>query len=397
MRLRLSGRTFTRAWRAWTATLLGITAFAVLGTAPAMANAGKVLVFTGTAGTPNASSADVASAVTALGAANDFTVDTTSAVTDINATKLAGYRSVVFVNSSGDALDAPAETALTDYVNTGGGFVGIGETALLEQGGAAFFNTLIGLTGAARATGAPTTSTNDVEYLDRVHPATRNLPLTAKDTDPFYAWTTLPTGTVQTVARVRGNVITNTPGDTPFSVANDAVQKFTGTTNTLQPQLDRPAAWCKDVSTGRSFYTEIGASSASVATDNAKKLLLGAIQWTAGMVRGNCKATINSNYTATRITPVNPSATSNIYYGEMTKSAIADDGRIFYGGRAICYQSFTQPLSWDAPISSTTPAATASTPPGTGPGFGCGTVHVFDPRVAGSDDKNPAKIAMVAN
>ena len=53
----------------------------------------------------------------------------------------------MFVHSSGNVLDAAQETALQDYVNSGGGFVGIGETALLEQGGAAFFNTLIGLAG----------------------------------------------------------------------------------------------------------------------------------------------------------------------------------------------------------------------------------------------------------
>ena len=98
------------------------------------------------------------------------------------------------------------------------------------------------------------------------------------------------------------------------------------------------------------------------------------------MVRGNCKATITSNYTATRITPVNPSTTSNDYYGEMTKSALADDGRIFYGGRAICYQSYVQITNWDA----------ANT------GLGCGTVHVWDPRVPGSNNQNPAKVAMVA-
>ena len=231
MRL-LVGRACRRAWRASLAVFLGVVATAVLGAAPAQANAGKVLVFTGTAGTPNASSADVASAISALGTANDFSVDTSASAADINAANLAGYRAVVFVNSSGDVLPAAAETDLTNYVNNGGGFVGIGETALLEQGGAAFFNTLIGLTGATRATGAPATSTSDVEYLDRVHPATRDLPVLAQDTDPFYAWTTLPTGTVQTVARVRGNMVINTPGDTPFSVTNDAVQKFTGTRTT---------------------------------------------------------------------------------------------------------------------------------------------------------------------
>src|SRR3954463_8696038 len=73
-----------RAWRATLAMFVGMLATAAFGTAPALANAGKVLVFTGTAGTPNASSADVAAAITALGAANDFTVDTTSAASDIN-------------------------------------------------------------------------------------------------------------------------------------------------------------------------------------------------------------------------------------------------------------------------------------------------------------------------
>ncbi len=99
------------------------------------------------------------------------------------------------------------------------------------------------------------------------------------------------------------------------------------------------------------------------------------------MVRGGCKAGINSNYSSTRITPRNPTTTSNDYYGEMTKSALADDGRVFYGGRAICYQTYTQISNWD----------TANT------GLGCGTVHVWDPRVGGSNDQNADKIAKVAS
>src|SRR5262249_21174722 len=107
MRWRMSSRTCRRACRASLGILGGVLASAALATAPAHANAGKVLVFTGTAGTPNAASGDVATAITALGTANDFTVDTTSSVADINGANLAGYRSVVFVNSSGNVLDAP--------------------------------------------------------------------------------------------------------------------------------------------------------------------------------------------------------------------------------------------------------------------------------------------------
>jgi glucose/arabinose dehydrogenase len=65
----------------------------------------------------------------------------------------------------------------------------------------------------------------------------------------------------------------------------------------------------------------------------------------------------------------------------MTKAAVADDGRVFYGGRAICYQGYTQITNWDA----------------ANVGLGCGTVHVWDPRVSGTNTQNPAKISMVAS
>ncbi len=65
----------------------------------------------------------------------------------------------------------------------------------------------------------------------------------------------------------------------------------------------------------------------------------------------------------------------------MTKSALADDGRIFYGGRAICFQNYVQIANWDA----------ANT------GLGCGTIHVWDPRVEGTNNQNAAKITKVAS
>src|SRR3954447_16340342 len=223
---------------------------ALLGAAPASADAGKVLVFTGTAGTANASTADAASAIQALGAANDFTVDVTSDATKISTTNLANYRAVTFVHSAGDVLNADQEASLQGYVQGGGGFVGIGETAKLEEGNA-FFDQLIGLTGAAR-TSAAAVSAQDVEFLDRVHPATRNNPLLWKGhSDNYYAWTANPTGQVHTVARVRFNTL---PDGT--SVTNDAVNsRFNAATTALQPQQERAVSWCRDIQQGRSFYT----------------------------------------------------------------------------------------------------------------------------------------------
>src|SRR3954454_3874672 len=153
-----------------------LLASAAIGVAPAAADNGKVLVFTGTAGTANPVSTTAANAISALGTANSFTVDTTSNAADINATKLAGYKAVVFVNSAGDVLDTTSESALQSYVQNGGGFVGVGETAMLEQGNA-LFDQLIRLTGAACASGTRTAAPEDVEFLDRVSPLTKDLPL----------------------------------------------------------------------------------------------------------------------------------------------------------------------------------------------------------------------------
>ncbi len=348
-------------------------ATAAIGATTASADAGKVLVFTGTAGAANPATAPAASAIQALGAANDFTVTVSSAATDINDASLAGYRAVVFVNSQGDVLDAAQETSLQNYVQQGGGFVGIGDTALLEQGGADFFNTLVGL-AAARTAGDATTSAQDVEFLDRVHAATRDDPLVNSQNSKWYSWATNPTGTVHTVARVRFNTIPD-----GSSVTNDAIARFTGMTATLQPQLERPAAWCRDVQQGRSFYTMLGGSAGAYGDTNLQEHLLGAVQWASGMVRGNCKATITSNYQTTRITPPNPNNTSNAFTGELTNSTIAPDGRIFYTGRAVCTAGMAQFTNWNQPTVA----------------LGCGTIHVYDPRAGGTDNQNPDRIAKV--
>src|SRR5690348_15244769 len=115
-------------WRGAAVLAGSLLATAALGAAPALADNGKVLVFTGTAGTANPVTTTAANAIATLGTANNFTVDTTSTAADINATKLAGYKAVVFVNSSGDVLSDASEADLQNYVQNGGGFVGIGET-----------------------------------------------------------------------------------------------------------------------------------------------------------------------------------------------------------------------------------------------------------------------------
>src|SRR5690606_13496412 len=137
--------------------------------------------------------------------AGDFSVVVTSNAADINAANLAAHRAVVFVHSAGDALSGSQEADLQAYVEGGRGFGGIGEPATLEEGGAAVSNTLIGLTASPRTSGTDSGS-QDIEFLDRVHPSSKDLPLLYEDhSDAYYAFSNAgnPTGNVHTVARAR--------------------------------------------------------------------------------------------------------------------------------------------------------------------------------------------------
>ena len=68
-------------------------------------------------------------AIEALGAANDFEVDTTQTAADFTAANLEQYRAIVFLGNAGDPLNAAQESALQGYIQDGGGFVGIGGAA----------------------------------------------------------------------------------------------------------------------------------------------------------------------------------------------------------------------------------------------------------------------------
>src|SRR3954465_3784137 len=197
----------------------------------------KVLVFTG----PSDATTDAGvAALQSLGGAHDFGVAVTQNAGAFTAANLAQYRAVVFLNNAGDRLDGAQESALQGYVNGGGGFVGIGGgagAAAEAEPGSAFVD---GLIGARPATDSPTTASSQVVAVgDRVHPATRDLPLEWTRTDVWYRWIQRPTGQVHTVARYRA----------PGAPAGDGTS--TGGT-------DWPISWCRDYQGGRSFYTGMG-------------------------------------------------------------------------------------------------------------------------------------------
>ncbi|MBP2326821.1 glucose/arabinose dehydrogenase/type 1 glutamine amidotransferase [Kibdelosporangium banguiense] len=178
-----------------------------------------------------------------------------------------------------------------------------------------------------------------VNILDRQHPATKDLPLNVTRTDRWYNWSPNPIGTVHTVAQVE---------EWGYNAGVGANGPF------------HPVSWCRDYEGGRSFYTGMGHTEGSYGEDAFRKHLAGALKWTTGVVRGDCQATIASNYKIERLTGTNqPGQLDQI--GESHGLTTAPDGTIFYVGKAACPSGPI--VSWDDPKV----------------GLGCGTIHQFKP------------------
>lgn len=343
----------TPRWRRVMIMLSSVALMLGLAASPAAAQAQptpshqavRVLVFHGPDAMQDDPVAKAATAIKALGAQHGFSADVYTDPAVFTAENLAQYRGVVFLSANGVTLTADEETAFRAFIENGGGFVGVHDAAR-AQADSSWFTDLIGTRPAASASGDPETQVQraTVDLTDRQSPANRGLPLTITRSDQWMNWNPNPQGQVETVAQVEE--WTYNPGSTgngPF----------------------HPITWCRDYDGGRSFYTGMGRTDASYTSDRQfRSHLLGGIEWAAGMVRGDCQATIASNYTVQKLAGQSTDLTLD-QIGEPHGLTIAPDGKVFYIGKAACAgNAVPQPNDWTNPDI----------------GKGCGTIHQWDPK-----------------
>ncbi|HET6480293.1 MAG TPA: ThuA domain-containing protein [Actinoplanes sp.] len=194
-------------------------------------------------------------------------------------------------------------------------------------------------TGNAEPPAPPGVNQSVVNILDRQHPATKDLPLNVTRSDRWYNWDTNPVGTVHTLAQVE---------ERHYNPGQGANGPF------------HAISWCRDYDGGRSFYTGMGHTEGSYGEEAFRKHLTGALGWTSGIVRGDCKATIAANYQVERLTATNKTGELD-QIGEPHGLTITPDGTVFYVGKAACPTGPVVP--WTDP----------------NVGLGCGTIHSWDP------------------
>ncbi|BCB79200.1 hypothetical protein Pflav_056100 [Phytohabitans flavus] len=278
----------------------------------------KVLVFTKTDGARRASIQDGVRVIRALGEDNGFTVTVTQDGGAFTAVNLAEYRAVVFLNTTGNVLNPAQEAAFEAYFRAGGGYVGVHAAAETEQDWTFYRNVLgTGVSGVSGVDGAT------VKVADRAHPSTETVPRELSLNEEWYNYTSNVRGASHVLATV------------------DEKSYAGGTMG-----FDHPVAWCKDYQGGRSWYTGLGHSIESYRNGSFKKHLLGGIQWSAGVVEGDCGATVLANY---------EKVTLNDEPGEPMSLSVLPDGRVLHntrGGEIRLYDPETgaSPVITNVPV-----------------------------------------------
>ncbi len=252
----------------------------------------RVLVFSKTTGFRHVSIETGIRAIQDLGSTHGFAVVATEDAGHFTEQSLAQYAAVVFLNTTGDILDAGQERAFEKYVGAGGGFVGLHAAADTEYDWP-WYGALVG----AYFDSHPAVQPADVQVSDRQHPATATLPVRWNHTDEWYNYSTNPRPRVHVVAAVAES-----------SYEGGAMGH------------DHPVAWAHTNQGGRAFYSGLGHTEESYGEIYMRMHLLGAIEWASGRREADVMATRAEGFQEVVLT------------GELTDPMeidITSDGRVF--------------------------------------------------------------------
>lgn len=213
----------------------------------------KILVFSKTAGFHHSSIGVGLIAIQKLGTENKFGVDTTTDASNFNAANLKKYKAVVFLNTTGDALNDEEQTAFEQFIKSGKGFVGVHAATDTEYDWA-WYGKLVG----AYFVSHPAQQVAVLNVVDRTTIATKHLPEVWKRKDEWYNFKNIGT-------------------DLHVLITIDE-SSYNGGIN----GANHPMAWYHEYDGGRAFYTELGHVEESYQDPLYLNHLLGGIKYALG-------------------------------------------------------------------------------------------------------------------
>jgi len=213
----------------------------------------RILVFTKTSEFRHTSIENGVTTFIDLGTQNNFDVVHTESATDFNTANLNEYKTVVFLNTTGDILDESQQEAFENYIQAGGSFMGVHAATDTEYDWS-WYGQLVG----AYFDDHPDIQNARMNIVDSSHQATEHLDADWIRTDEWYNF-----------KEVNSNINV---------LLNLDEASYQGGTN----GENHPIAWYHEFDGGRSFYTGGGHTEASYDEPNFQQHLLGGIIYCLG-------------------------------------------------------------------------------------------------------------------
>ncbi len=213
----------------------------------------KILVLQGTPAQETAAKA--VGVIKKLGQQNNFSVEVAENAASFTGDYLKQYKAVLFLNQKGDALSPSQQQAFQNYIQSGGGYVGV----CAASAGLNVWPWYGNLTGVTSLSARGSTTQGLVKITDPAHASTSSLPLSFPHDN---------SGEGASLAGSAHVLATETPADSTGAAIADVAAS--------------PLAWCQEVEAGRSFSTLLGATEADWSSPLFQMHLLGGILYAAG-------------------------------------------------------------------------------------------------------------------
>ena len=210
-----------------------------------------------------------------IGIARGWDVFLTENGAVFNAEQLSRFKAAVFLNATGDMLSYPQERAFQDWLEAGGGWVGVhaaGDGS--HTGWQWYMDNLLGVLFTAHIMG-PQFQIASVITENPDHPVAAGLPAVWDHEEEWYSWAVSP--------RTKGFNVIASVDESSYT----PVQKFLGQERDLR-MGDHPIAWSNCIGEGRAIYTALGHKAESYDNPTVRQLLENAIAWALGESEGGC-------------------------------------------------------------------------------------------------------------
>ena len=183
-----------------------------------------------------------------------------------NADDLAGFSVVVFNNASGDVLSEAQEQAFQQWLEAGGGWLGIhGAGDGSHADWPWYVENLIGANFTAHTMG-PQFQHATLHVEDTSQVATRKLPPSWQHNEEWYSW--------EESVRDKGFNVLVTVDETTYIPR----VLFLGIDRDIR-MGDHPVVWNRCVESGRALYSALGHSGEAFQATAHQELLEGALEW----------------------------------------------------------------------------------------------------------------------